>query len=604
MAATARFRVDPKLASLLGEGYRSSEYAIKELIDNAWDADAALVRITLPDPMSGDPIVVEDNGTGMTEQEVRRDYLAVASDRSSRKGDRTIERNRIVKGRKGIGKFAGLMAADTMQVETRCRGTATSLVIRKEHLHHGEGDLETIDLPVDTAACDPALRGTTVTLTGLSQAFDPPSAERLKPLLMLEYGRQEDFSLEVNGEIVGVEDIPGQPFEHTEDLPVVGPVRLRFTISDGKKALRQSGLALRVSGKIVGKPTAFGLEDDEDIPPKLLKKVYGELEADGLTADVTADWGAVIENSTAFSLVSGWASAHLKRALAAVFATEVQLARARLAQQVQRRLAQLPAHRRPFAEQKIERILTSLYGEKEERIEMIVGVTLDALEQDSYFTVIKAVHEARDDDVANFAKALGEFGLVDLAVMGEQARRRLEFLDHLDTLVANPATREAEMHAALEHSLWVLGAEFSLLASNKTLKRVIEKYTDTKYTGARAAERPDLLLLSGTSGRHVLIEFKRPSLDITREHEAQATTYRDELITRFTGIEVLLVGRGWASRSDRTFVPPGLSVTSYDAVVSRARSELTWLLQQVTAAPPTPRGVGRLSLGPDSSGVV
>lgn len=27
MAQTARFRVDPKLASLLSEGYRSSEYA-------------------------------------------------------------------------------------------------------------------------------------------------------------------------------------------------------------------------------------------------------------------------------------------------------------------------------------------------------------------------------------------------------------------------------------------------------------------------------------------------------------------------------------------------------------------------------------------------
>ena len=35
MSNTARFRVDPELAVLLGEGYRSSEDALKELIDNA-----------------------------------------------------------------------------------------------------------------------------------------------------------------------------------------------------------------------------------------------------------------------------------------------------------------------------------------------------------------------------------------------------------------------------------------------------------------------------------------------------------------------------------------------------------------------------------------
>ena len=596
MAQTARFRVDPKLASLLGEGYRSSEYALKELIDNAWDADATELRITLPDPLSGDPIVVEDNGTGMTEQEVRSDYLAVASDRSSRKGERTVERNRVVKGRKGIGKFAGLMAADIMAVETKCRGTATRIVIRKEDLHHGEGDLETIDLPVAVSACDPVTHGTTVTLSSLSQAFDPPSPERLKPLLMLEYGRQADFALVVNGETIGVDDIPGQTFEHAEDLPTVGQVRLQFTVSEGKKALRQSGVALRVSGKVVGKPTAFGLEDDEEIPPKLLKKVYGELEADGLLEDVSADWGAVVENSKAYSFVSGWAAGHLKKALASVFANEVQLARARLTQQVQRRLAQLPEHRRAYAEQKVERVLTALYGEKEERVEIVVSVALDAIEQDVYFGVVKAIDEAKDEDVARLAHALDEFGLVDMAVMGDQARRRLEILDQLDALAANPATREAEMHTALEHNLWVLGAEFSLLSSNKTLKRVVEEYTGKKYTGARATERPDLLLIGGVSGRHVLIEFKRPDLDITRVHEAQATGYRDELITRFPGIDVLLIGRGWGAHSDRTFVPHGLDVTSYNAVISRARAELTWLLQHLSSdRQPTP-GAGRPSL--------
>ena len=42
----AYFSVDTKLAKLLGETYPSTEAALKELLDNAWDFDADTVWIT------------------------------------------------------------------------------------------------------------------------------------------------------------------------------------------------------------------------------------------------------------------------------------------------------------------------------------------------------------------------------------------------------------------------------------------------------------------------------------------------------------------------------------------------------------------------------
>jgi hypothetical protein len=47
MNKNANFKVDPKLAELLGETYKSTENAIKEFMDNAFDADADNVWITL-----------------------------------------------------------------------------------------------------------------------------------------------------------------------------------------------------------------------------------------------------------------------------------------------------------------------------------------------------------------------------------------------------------------------------------------------------------------------------------------------------------------------------------------------------------------------------
>src|SRR3546814_1241361 len=55
-AANLRFQVDSRLATLLSQEYRSTERALKELVDNAWDADADQVSIQLPKPLSGEQI--------------------------------------------------------------------------------------------------------------------------------------------------------------------------------------------------------------------------------------------------------------------------------------------------------------------------------------------------------------------------------------------------------------------------------------------------------------------------------------------------------------------------------------------------------------------
>src|SRR5436189_4944333 len=112
MTDTAFFQVDTQLTALLGETYRSSETAIKELVDNAWDADADHVWVTLPEVVSKEPIVVRDDGLGMAPSVVRTEYLNIASDRRSRSGEKSVKYGRKIKGRKGIGKFAGLAMAE------------------------------------------------------------------------------------------------------------------------------------------------------------------------------------------------------------------------------------------------------------------------------------------------------------------------------------------------------------------------------------------------------------------------------------------------------------------------------------------------------------
>lgn len=582
MTKTAHFKVDPRLATLLGEAYRSTEQALKELVDNAWDADAETVWITLPDPVTTAPIVIGDDGAGMTEQEVRNEYLAVASDRRSRKGDRSVKKKRLVKGRKGIGKFAGLMAADVMHLETKTRSIATSITISKQDILTAKKDLEKIILPVNSTPCNPSSHGTVITLSNLNQNLSFPKPEILRQILMLEYGRETDFKIYVNGDLLDIEDIPGKSFTEEISLPGVGAVKLRFIIADDMKKLKNTGIVVRVGGKTVGKPGYFGLDSSEDIPRKLLQKVYGEIEADGLADDVTADWGAIIENSKAFKTVEEWVQPQLKQGLNKVYRSEMNLAKARLEKQFQQRLAALPEYRREYAKKSLERVMQKFYGESEERRSTVANVVLDALERDEYWQVLHKIDQARHRDVETFADALGSFGLVEIAVMAQQATNRMRFLDHLEELIRNKDTLEMTVHKALENSLWALGEEYSLLTSNKTLARAVEDHLNKKYKGERAQKRPDLLLADLSRDKMLLIEFKRPSHTLTRDDKNQAEKYRDDLLPIFSkSIDILVLG---GRRKEGLPVAPDNGTTllvSFIDVISSARNRLEWLVKEL-----------------------
>jgi len=101
----------------------------------------------------------------------------------------------------------------------------------------------------------------------------------------------------VNGQQVTISDIPGEAFQKENDLPSVGTVKLFFKIAEAKHPVRQPGILVKVGDKAIGEPSFFGLDERDDVPREVLKRLYGEVNADGLYEDVTADWAAIIEKS-------------------------------------------------------------------------------------------------------------------------------------------------------------------------------------------------------------------------------------------------------------------------------------------------------------------
>jgi hypothetical protein len=584
MTKSAAFRVDPRLTAILGENYTSSERALRELIDNAWDAEATDVHVTLPEILSDAPIIVCDNGTGMKEQEVRTEYLNIASPRLSRKGERTPHFQRIVKGRRGIGKFAGLILADTMEVETKAHGTMTRLTISKKVVLSAAKDLEKVPLPIEVHPCPQRERGTTVTLRNLNQNLNFPKVEKLREILACDYGRETDFVILVNGERVFRHDIQGQTFSKEIPLPNGQAAVATYNIAEKPVPGSKAGIILRVGGKSIGRPHLFGLEHDEMLSDRSKRRVVGEINLPPDCLELTAAGGDVIESDKSFEHLANVIREDVRQSLEQTHTNEVNLAKARWVQMMKRRLENVPEHRRSIVEERLNKLISRSYqeGEKEERITVLVSLVLDAMELDEYWTVCREIQEAEKVDVFHFADALEKFGLCDLAFIAQQAKRRLEFLDYLDRLACDPKTTEQQMHLALQHNLWVFGPEYSLMASNEQLQSIVWDYTQQHYKEPDAKDRPDLFLAGNILKQHLLIEFKRPSIAVGRDAEAQAKKYADMLTGKLgMSLQILIVGGVVDPKLQDEYTGKKTSFAAYRTIIASAHGQLGWLIEQL-----------------------
>merc|ERR1712127_366800 len=133
------------------------------------------------------------------------EYLFIARSRTSRKGEITPLKKRKVKGRKGIGKFAGLLVAGEMQLISKARGKETTVTIVKDEILKWKDDLEKLDLKITTKDCTKDDKGTTIILRQLNQNLNFPNPVRLSQILLTEYGRENGFEILINDKSLDIQ---------------------------------------------------------------------------------------------------------------------------------------------------------------------------------------------------------------------------------------------------------------------------------------------------------------------------------------------------------------------------------------------------------------
>lgn len=124
---TLSFRVSAGLKNLIGRDLISDKYiAVFELVKNSYDAGASKVEISyLVSDEGAGKIIISDNGSGMTYNDIIQKWLFVAySEKKPQNRSKSTYREEIkreVAGAKGVGRFSCDRLGASLQLITKTK---------------------------------------------------------------------------------------------------------------------------------------------------------------------------------------------------------------------------------------------------------------------------------------------------------------------------------------------------------------------------------------------------------------------------------------------------------------------------------------------------
>ncbi len=183
-----RFAVDARHIQQLGrELVENQVTAVTELVKNAYDADASVVVVAGYGTHDGEGVlVVVDNGTGMSLDDVANGWMRLSSDGKER-SPRSEIYGRVRAGRKGIGRFSTQTLAANLTMRTTRSGDTRQLAIdfHWDRDYRPGVDLSTITNPYRWLPADPQANGTALVMEGLHEPWTVREWNRVRDAVRL-----------------------------------------------------------------------------------------------------------------------------------------------------------------------------------------------------------------------------------------------------------------------------------------------------------------------------------------------------------------------------------------------------------------------------------
>lgn len=273
--------VDKSHIITIGERlYTEAIELIRELINNAYDADAEIVEVFV-----GDNIIrVQDNGIGMDMDGLKQYFNIGSPFKQWNKKTPRFGRERI--GQFGIGKFASLAAASRFEIYTQKGKFSARVIFDKKEWEKNRTDWQ---LPLEIIPPNPQQKdGTTVTLHDVFKKFNLTEVEkRIQESVPLKAGH---FVVKLNGHQIMAKKYEGQVLPILEGS-AFGPIHGELVILPLSQASRdEMGIEIKVK-QVTIKRELLGIEQWGEAGTR----VRGEIHSDFLP--ITSDRSGFIEDT-------------------------------------------------------------------------------------------------------------------------------------------------------------------------------------------------------------------------------------------------------------------------------------------------------------------
>jgi hypothetical protein len=263
--------------------YTESIEFVRELVNNAFDADATLVEISMTEVS----IEIRDNGSGMDREGLRQYFNIGSQQKLYAPKSPMYGRDRI--GQFGIGKFASLSACERFEVITKKDEFVARVIFDKKEWEKAEGLWQ---LPLEILPADfRQQNGTTVILAGLERKFAASDIEA--KIIEGTPIKAPHFRVRINNHTVTPRSLSGHrlPFlEGTSFGPVTGEI---IILPETASTATDLGIDVKVK-QVTVRRELFGMETWG----KAMARVRGEIHADFLP--ITSDRTGFIKDSAEY----------------------------------------------------------------------------------------------------------------------------------------------------------------------------------------------------------------------------------------------------------------------------------------------------------------
>lgn len=592
-------------------------FAIAELVANAWDAGATQVKITWP-TQAGEGIRIEDNGTGMTEEEFIQRWLRLNYNRLETQG-RFAEfpsgqkgSHRIVFGRNGVGRHAMFCFGNEYFVETCKAGKYIKAVIRQSA---GE-------TPYEVFIQKRAARkksGTTiyVSQSNLSSSFitDELNAKKIGDLIGSRFIADPRFNISINDESVTFENLKDLSVELLTHMENGQEVKIRrFDSEQMGRTSKQSGIAWWVNNRLVGHPNWQGGEGSIlDGRHNIAKRYIYIVNADSLVDFVKPDWSGFYA-SPLVNQFQASVSSLVERDLLELTSDLRKERRKEIISANRDNLRRLPTLSKKQILDFADEVQVTCPTISIRDLSNVVS-TLTKLESArTGYLLMDKLAQLDYQDLDGLYTVLDEWSIRDAQKVLGELQFRLELIDRLERLVDAKTTDELhELQPLFERGLWIFGPKFESIdfSSNRTLATVVKNFFgDAVLTIPK--HRPDFVIIPDTSlgiyscdsfdsdnevsglSSVIIIELKRGGFTISFNEKDQAMKYARELkrtgrVTRETEITCYVLGSSVNPGAEEPSSEGNIIVypRTYSSVLRQANARTFHLLKQLKDFPTT-----------------